>query len=114
MSLDNFKSFVKQRPNLANSVVNGDTSWQKLYELYELYGSDSSVWDRYLSPSKTVTLKDILDSLKNIDVTEIQNSITSLQKGILYIEDLIKSKESKLPIINSNYEPRPIYKYFDD
>ena len=114
MSLENFKNFVKIRPNIASHVTNGETSWQNLYELYELYGENSSVWNKYLSVSNTITLKDMINSFKNIDVTEVQNSISSLQKGIKYIEELVKSKENDSSIKESSYEARPIYKYFDD
>ena len=53
-------------------------------------------------------------NIKNIDMTEVQNSINSLQKGISYIEDLINSKEKENSIKRPSYEARPLYKYFDD
>lgn len=115
MSLENFKKFVRNKPILADYVRTGKTSWQSFYDLYELYGEDSSVWSNYLNTSSsTITLKDMFDSIKNIDMTEVQNSITSLQKGIGYIEELVRSKEKEIPVRKSTYEPRPLYKYFDD
>lgn len=113
MSLDSFKRFVRNKPLLADYVKSGKESWQSLYNLYDLYGENNSVWDSYLN-SPNVTLKDLFDSIKNIDVTEVQNSINSLQKGIGYLEDLVKSKEKSIPIRKSNYESRPLYKYYDD
>ena len=38
MSKVEFKEFVKKNPNLINFVEKGETNWQKLYELYDLYG----------------------------------------------------------------------------
>ena len=115
MSLESFKKFVKTKPTLANYVTNGEVTWQKFYDMYELYGESSSVWDKYLSNStNTVTLKDVFKMIKNIDVTEVQNSINSLQKGISYIEELVNSKEKDIPIRKSTYEARPLYRYFDD
>ena len=113
MSLEKFKSFVKQRPVLAHYVQNGSTSWQKLYELYELYGENSSIWNKYLYNDSNTTLKDVFSMIKNIDISEVQNSIISVQKGIKYIENLVKEKENNLPKRNT-YEARPLYKYFDD
>ena len=49
MSKETFKNFVRNYPELGNSVMDNKTSWQKLYELYELYGENSSVWDKYIS-----------------------------------------------------------------
>ena len=115
MSLEKFKSFVKTKPILAEHVTAGETSWQNLYDIYELYGENSDVWNKYLkSSTNTVTLKDLFDNIKNIDMTEVQNSINSLQKGIGYLENLIKSKEKEMPIRKSSYEARPLYRYFDD
>ena len=110
MSLENFKAFVKTRPNLASLVNSGSTSWQKLYETFEMYGSDSSVWNNFTN--STVTIKDMINNIKSIDVTEVQNSINSLQKGLNYIGELIKPKDAVN--LKNVYEPRPLYRYFDD
>lgn len=48
MSLDNFKKFVKENPKLVNFVRNGDMTWQKFYELYDLYGPFHDIWNKYL------------------------------------------------------------------
>ena len=120
MSLENFKNFVRNKPNLQNFVAKGEMSWQDFYNMYELYGEQNSVWDKYLNinngiqSSTAVTLKDMIGMFKNIDMTEVQNSITSLQKGIGYIEDLVKTKEKDIPVRKSSYESRPLYRYFDD
>ena len=120
MSLENFKNFVRNKPNLQNFVAKGEMSWQDFYNMYELYGEQNSVWDKYLSASSVnqntsaVTVKDMIGMFKNIDMTEVQNSITSLQKGIGYIEDLVKTKEKDIPVRKSSYESRPLYRYFDD
>ena len=115
MSLENFKKFVRNKPILADYVKRGETSWQSLYDLYDLYGESSDVWSKYLNTSaSTITLKDIFNSIKNIDMTEVQNSIESLQKGLGYIEELVRSKEKEIPIRKSTYESRPLYRYFDD
>ena len=100
---------------LAEYVRKGDASWQNFYEMYELYGENNSVWNQYLnSNNRVITLKEVFDNIKNIDMTEVQNSIVSLQKGIGYLEELVKSKEKEIPIRKSSYEARPLYRYFDD
>ena len=114
VSLENFKKFVKTKPALANYVTNGEATWQKFYDMYELYGESSPVWDKYLTSANTITLKEVFGMIKNIDVTEVQNSIKSLQKGIGYIEELVRSKEKEIPVRKSTYEARPLYRYFDD
>ena len=50
MSLDNFKKFVKENPKLVNFVRNGDMTWQKFYELYDLYGPFHDIWNQAFLP----------------------------------------------------------------
>ena len=45
MSKESFKSFARSHTELANYVMNGKTNWQRLYELYEIYGENSSIWN---------------------------------------------------------------------
>ena len=46
-NLDNFKVFVKKNPTFATYIKDGAMTWQKFYELYDMYGEDSTVWDEY-------------------------------------------------------------------
>lgn len=120
--IDNFKLFVKNNPNLITYVKNNTMSWQKFYELYDLYGEDNSVWNEYLNKDTTVNstkteskksskFSDILDMVKNLDTNKLQDSISSVQKAIGLIGDiLVKDKKPDA----STYNPRPIYRRFDD
>lgn len=124
-NIDSFKLFVKKNPNLITYVRSGDMSWQKFYELYDLYGEDDSVWNDYLlkkdiiKENDNVTINNnisssyfsnIFDMVKNIDADKLQNGITSMQKAIgLFSEMLVKDKPDV-----STYTPRPIYRKFDD
>ena len=49
MSKEGFKIFARNNPNLARKVNANEISWQKLYEMYELYGENSNVWNDYLN-----------------------------------------------------------------
>ncbi len=120
--IDNFKLFVKNNPNLITYVKNNTMSWQKFYELYDLYGEDNSVWNEYLNKDTTVNttkteskksnkFSDILDMAKNLDTNKLQDGISSVQKAIGLIGDiLVKDKKPD----SSTYNPRPIYRRFDD
>ena len=120
--IDNFKLFVKNNPNLITYVKNNTMSWQKFYELYDLYGEDNNVWNEYLNKDTTVNttkteskksnkFSDILDMAKNLDTNKLQDGISSVQKAIGLIGDiLVKDKKSDV----STYNPRPIYRRFDD
>lgn len=120
--IDNFKLFVKNNPNLITYVKNNTMSWQKFYELYDLYGEDNNVWNEYLNKDTTVNttkteskksnkFSDILDMAKNLDTNKLQDGISSVQKVIGLIGDiLVKDKKPDA----STYNPRPIYRRFDD
>ena len=78
MSKESFKSFARGHTELANYVMNGKTNWQRLYELYEIYGENSSIWNDYFSTSNSSfssgesdlssTLKELMQNIKNIDL----------------------------------------------
>lgn len=121
--VDNFKSFVKKNPNLINYVRDGKMSWQKFYELYDLYGEENNIWQEYLNKEekreikqgKTIansnTFFNLLEYVKNLDTNKIQDGITSMQKAIsLFGEIMIKDKGETA----KNYTPRPVYRRFDD
>ena len=41
MKQEEFKNFVRTKPELIKYVQNGKMTWQKFYELYDLYGTDN-------------------------------------------------------------------------
>ena len=60
-NLDNFKSFVRLNPTFANYIKDGSMTWQKFYELYDMYGEYNTIWDEYRETKKknTVIFKNI-------------------------------------------------------
>lgn len=112
MSKETFKLFAGKHPELASSVLKSKTSWQKLYELYDIYGEDSTVWSQFFTetPAKE-PLKELFQTFKNLDVEQVQKGVTSLQKTIGLLQDIgLGSNTSVRP----KYEPKPLYTYFDD
>ena len=47
MSKEDFKRFVRSHPELVNYVNKGTMSWQKFYEMYDIYGESNSIWKEY-------------------------------------------------------------------
>ena len=116
MSKESFKEFVKKNPNLIDYVRNNNTSWQELYEVYDLYGEEMETWKKYLEPNKEEkkgsNFNDLLDMAKNIDVDKVQNGVTSLQKALSLFSELFVTKEGTTT--QNTYKPRAIYKKFED
>ena len=116
MSKDTFKSFARVHPELASVVLEGNATWQQLYEIYEIYGENNSIWNNYFKTnnsltdtiaSSATTMKDFINTFKNLDMDSVQKGITNIQKTIGLLQDL--------GIGNRNtYEARPIYQRFND
>ena len=47
MSKETFKLFARNHKELATAVLQGKATWQQLYELYEIYGENHSIWNDY-------------------------------------------------------------------
>jgi len=120
--VDEFKLFVKENPRLINFVKNNDMTWQKFYEIYDIYGKDNEVWKEYLKEENNElkenkktnisSFSDIVNLAKNMDVDKVQEGITSLQKAIALFSDLFTKGEGD--VNKSSYTPRPIYRSFED
>ena len=115
MSKEKFKDFARLHPELARNVLSNKTSWQKLYELYDIYGENSSVWNEYFD-NTTVSyegkISDIMSTIKKVDLKSVQSGIQSIQKAIGLLQEVGIGKTKDLP--SSKYESRPLYKYFED
>lgn len=115
---EEFKEFVKTRPELASSVINNETTWQKLYETYDLYGKDNEIWNSFKkveekkdTSENNISVKNILNSLANIDVESFQSNITNIQKAIGFFEELTRNikKDDK----DKKVKKSQSYKTFD-
>ena len=120
--IDSFKEFVRNNNYLINYTKNGTKTWQDLYEMYDLYGEDSDAWNKYLNedtrnnnqttaPKTPNYVEEIVRMAKNIDMDKVQEGITSLQKTLGLFGDLFASKSSSN---TKEYNPRPLYRRFDD
>lgn len=108
MSKDNFKKFVRQNPNLINYVSKNKTTWQQLYEIYELYGEDNKIWEQYnISTKVNNSLNEIFNTIKNIDLNKLQSGIENIQSTISLIQNFSITNQN-------NYEPNYKYQQMDD
>ena len=114
MSKETFKLFARNHKELATTVLQGKATWQQLYELYENYGENHNIWENYFNKNNitdnivtgTNTIKDFVDSIKNLDMDSVQQGINNIQKTIGLLQDIGITKTSN--------ETRPIYKRFEE
>ena len=120
---DLFKAFVRSNPNLVNYVSTGEYTWQKFYEMYDIYGENSNIWNKYkeagdvqniidkVTPKTTVgdtSLKDLFNMIKKIDLDSVKKGTEGLQKAIALVQDIAK------PNTPNTYQARPLYQHFED
>ena len=123
--VDEFKNFVRNNPTLIRHIRSGEMSWQKFYEIYDLYGEEEDIWNDYLvikdEQDKEINtnvgnsyfkLDDVVKMIKNMDVNKVQDSLTSLQKTLSLFGELFVNKDSGGK--TSTYNPRPLYRKFED
>ena len=120
---EQFKEFVKKNPILIKYVDSNEMTWQKFYEMYDLYGENNSVWDKYLESNKTNSISDITKTsaftdfiafLKTINLDSLQEGIGSIQRVLGVFQDFSGNKDNSSNTDKKEYKPRPLYKHFED
>lgn len=120
-----FKNFVREHPKLVSFVKSGDMSWQKFYEMYDLYGAEHEVWNDYIkkpdqpkvdqaaaagAATGALGIAELVNMFKNVDLDSIQNGVNSIQRVLGVFQDFNKKDTPT----KETYKPRPIYKHFED
>ena len=111
---EDFKNFVKKKPELIEYVRNNEMTWQKFYEIYDLYGEDESAWQSYRSLSPLGNVSKIGDIVKGIDINSIQKHIETAQKALGLVQEMTTKKVADIPVTKGPTSPRPINKFFED
>ena len=94
---EDFKKFISNHTEFVDYVKTHNTTWQELYELYDLYGENNDIWKRYLKKDITdsINIKGLFNTLKNINLDSLEENITSIQKAVGLVEELTKNEENK-------------------
>ena len=118
-----FKGFVRENPSLMRFVKNGEMTWQKFFEMYDMYGTNNSVWDDYLkeavataavtatSSTPSISFNDVVNWVKGIDLDSVQSGINNIQRVVGMVQDFAKKDNTPEKEV---YKPRPVYKHFED
>lgn len=120
MKQEEFKHFVRTKPELIKYVQNGEMTWQKFYELYDLYGTDESIWNKYILRDRSGvedSISKITNMVKNVNVDSIKSHINTAQKAIDFVSDLTKKNPTSNIAENLTkgpVSPRPLNKFFED
>ncbi len=119
---EEFKEFIKSKPELVDYVKSREYTWQDFYEVYDLYGKDESVWEKYKEKKsdsegnerKNASITELTDLVKNINIDNVQKYINNAQKAINVISELTAKKPSSNVVQDVVKTPRVINKFFGD
>jgi cell fate (sporulation/competence/biofilm development) regulator YlbF (YheA/YmcA/DUF963 family) len=100
-SVEQFKQFVKDHPNLVKLVRAEENTWQEIYEEWYLLGEDDPKWEKYkkekTAQPETTKDKDDVKKLinqfaglfKKMDVQQMQYHINNLSQAVGAIQGLL-------------------------
>ena len=97
--LDKFKEFIKDKEYLVDKVNNGETSWQKLYEVYDLYGEDASIFKKSDEVKEETNgdnrMKNLLKAFEGVDMNKINENLDGVKKVLAVLGEFTKKDDSK-------------------
>lgn len=93
--LQEFKSFIKTKPDVLDKIHNNEITWQQVYETYDLYGSNHSLFgateekevknetkSEEKTPFKTRSeyVNNALKMFQDVDMDKVTSNLQSIQK----------------------------------
>lgn len=113
-SKEEFKTFIRQNPDLVTRVNNNETTYQKLFELYSLAGADR-VLSTFPQSVPKKTAGGLFDTVKKVNMESIQEHINTARKAISFFQELsTKDVKDLAGGLKGPSTPRPINKFFED
>ena len=103
--LDKFKSFIKDKEFLIDKVNNKETTWQNLYEIYDLYGEDASIFKQNEERTEENNNRNIntgdgrvsnlLKAFEGVDVNKINENLEGVRKILTVLSEFSKKDDGK-------------------
>lgn len=115
---EEFKEFIRNKPELVEYIKNKDMTLQGFYEIFDIYGTDENAWKPYERSNTNVNninTPKFTDIMKNINIDELQKHINTAQKALGVVEDLTTKGTTNLEnTIKGPLTSRPLNKFFED
>lgn len=131
-SFDEFKTFIRDKPFLKEKVRSGETSWQELFERYDLYGKEDEIFQEKkkeekkqaeTEPEETASkeektesksddsLSSFFNMISGIDVDKISDGLNGMKKILNILSEVTAGDETGGFSSRRNQKP---YKRDDD
>ena len=97
-NLADFKKFVQSRPELSEAVKNQEYTWQGIYEMYALYGTDHAIWQDFKGKSVNsagggLDIASLLNLVRNLDLDALASALSGLEKVLGIVLSVMDTKE---------------------
>lgn len=116
---EEFKEFIRNKPELVEYIKNKEMTMQKFYEIYDVYGNNEDAWKPYerksITNNNSFNPSKITELMKNLNLDEIQKHINTAQKALGIVEDLTSKGTSNISnLAKGPLTSRPLNKFFED
>ena len=107
-SFEEFKKFIKDKPYLKDKVKKGKTTWQDLFERYDLYGEDDEIFkkeepeikneenkqdEELEKENKDDMFSSFFNMLSGIDVDKISEGLNGMKKILNILQEVTATDE---------------------
>lgn len=124
-TFEEFKAFIRDKPYLKEKVKNNKTTWQELYERFDLYGKDDEIFNQEINSEKEVevtedeetksksddTFSSFFNMLSGIDVDKISDGLNGMKKILSILSEITATEDVSSFSTRRNQKP---YKRDDD
>ena len=106
--LDEFKEFIKDKPFLKERVDKKETTWQSLYETYDLFGKEADVFkekkENTTSTQTRNSSNSLLKMLEGVNLDKINENLEGMKKILGVLGEFGKKEDSKVNGRRTSYK----------
>lgn len=93
--LQEFKNFIKTKPNVLDKIHNNELTWQQVYETYDIYGSNHKLFgsteeketkeepkneEKNSFKTRSEYVNNALKMFQDVDMDKVTSNLQSIQK----------------------------------
>ena len=106
-NFEEFKKFIQDKPYLKDKVKKGTTTWQDLFERYDLYGESDEIFKKEEvkeeeikeepnqdNENKEDMLSSFFNMLSGIDTNKISEGLNGMKKILNILQEVTSTEET--------------------
>lgn len=98
--MESFKKFAASKPHLKRMVDNKETTWQELFERYDIYGEEDDVFKEEKKSENKENRKEsgsfssFMDMINNIDIDKVTEGLNGMKKILSILSEVTQHDDS--------------------